>query len=440
METELSNRLTNRKIFLFWGPLALTWLMMAIEHPFLIAFIARLGDAKFNLAAFGIAGSFAMLIEAPIIMLLSASTALVSGVNSYRKLKKFTDILNAAITGIHLIVLIPPFFRFITIDMMEIPENVADLVYTALFILTPWSASIGYRRFYQGLLIRKGLTKMVTYGTLIRFSVISIVGLGLYSAGIPGAYVGAAALSSAVLLEAIATRIMVSATLNEVLGTEDTENMSLSMNDIRKFYTPLAMTSVLSMGIHPIVTFFLSKSYLAVESLAVMPVVGSLVFIFRSVGLSFQEVNIALMGRGKHNFDILRSFAISLGIMVTLLVSLMAFTPLANLWFINVSGLTKELADLSYLPFKIMILLPALTLIMSFQRSTLVLGGKTGPISVSTAMELGVIIVVLFIFISFFNMIGVVAAAISFVAGRLVSTLYLVPVNASVVRSWGLGR
>ncbi|MBE0673941.1 MAG: hypothetical protein IH591_04710, partial [Bacteroidales bacterium] len=87
-----TERLTYRRVALFWAPLALTWLMMAIEQPFLIAFIARLGDAKLNLAAFGIAGSFAMIIEAPIIMLMSASTALVTGRNSYMRLKRFTDI------------------------------------------------------------------------------------------------------------------------------------------------------------------------------------------------------------------------------------------------------------------------------------------------------------------------------------------------------------
>ena len=51
---------------------------MAIEQPFLIAFIARLENAKYNLAAFGIAYSFAIIVEAPVIMLISASTALVT--------------------------------------------------------------------------------------------------------------------------------------------------------------------------------------------------------------------------------------------------------------------------------------------------------------------------------------------------------------------------
>jgi len=134
---DIAERLTYRRIFLFWGPLALTWLMMAFEQPFLIAFIARLNDAKFNLAAFGIAGSFAMIIEAPIIMLMSASTALVTGRNSYKKLKYFTDILNASITGIQLIILIPPVFNYIVIGLMEVPEEVARLAHIALIIFLP---------------------------------------------------------------------------------------------------------------------------------------------------------------------------------------------------------------------------------------------------------------------------------------------------------------
>jgi hypothetical protein len=433
---EITEKLTYRKIFLFWGPLALTWLMMSVEQPFLIAFIARLGDAKLNLAAFGIAGSFALIVEAPIIMLMSASTALVTGRHSYLKLRRFTDILNAGITGVQLVILIPPVFRFIVTDLMGVPEDVARLAHIALVIFLPWAASIGYRRFYQGILIRNNLTRRVTYGTMVRLLVIVVMGLILYSAGINGAYVGAGAMSLAVMSEAIATRMMASATLKRLLQTEDTENGHIGLRSITRFYYPLALTSILSLGVHPFVTFFLGRSYMAVESLAVLPVVSSLVFIFRSMGLSYQEVNIALIGREKQNYRLLRNFAVYLGVIVTVLVTMLAFTPLADLWFINVSGLTKELADLSYLPLKIMILLPALTVLLNFQRSLLVINGTTGPISTATAVELFAIIIVLLVCVVFLNMAGVVAAAIAFTFGKCMSTLYLVPRQAAAVKGW----
>ncbi len=431
-----SEKLTYRKIFLFWSPLALTWLMMAFEQPFLIAFIARLDEAKYNLAAFGIAGSFAMIIEAPIIMLMSASTALVTGRNSYRKLKRFTDILNAGITSLQLIILIPPVFNFIVVRLMEVPADVARLAHIALLIFLPWAASIGYRRFYQGILIRNNLTRRVTYGTLVRLSVIVVMGLVLFAAGVKGAYVGAGAMALAVFCEAIATRIMADRTLKAILQKEDTLNGSLRLRAIAKFYFPLALTSILSLGVHPFVTFFLGRSKMAVESLAVLPVVTSLVFIFRSPGLSYQEVSIALAGEKRQNYRMLRNFAIYMGITVTALISLMAFTPLADLWFINISGLSKELADLSYLPLKIMILLPALAVLLNFQRSILIINGTTGPISVATAVELSGIIAFLLVGVLFLNMTGVVAASIAFMTGRAMSNLYLMPKHAAAVKGW----
>lgn len=435
---DITEKLTYRKIFLFWGPLALTWLMMAFEQPFLIAFIARLNDAKFNLAAFGIAGSFAMIIESPIIMLMSASTALVRGRHSYRKLKRFTDLLNAGITAIQLIILIPPVFSFIVTGLMGMPEDIARPAHTALFIFLPWAASIGYRRFYQGILIRNNLTRRVTYGTVVRLVVIMIMGVILYSAGVKGAYVGAGAMSLAVFLEAIATRMMVSRTLKTLLQIDDTENRNLRLRSVARFYFPLALTSILSLGVQPFVTFFLGRSRMAVESLAVLPVVSSLVFIFRSMGLSYQEVNIALIGKEKQNYRLLKNYAIFLGLVVTVLISVLAFTPLANLWFINISGLSQDLADMSYLPLKIMILVPALTVLLNFQRSSLIINGTTRPISVATAIELGTIIMTLLVCTVFLNFIGVVAAAIAFMTGRIMSNLYLIQKQVSAVREWNI--
>ena len=429
---------------MFWGPLALTWLMMALEQPLLITFIARLSDAKYNLAAFGIAASFALIIEAPVIMLMSASTALVKESHSYRKLKKFTDILNAGVTVIQLIILIPAVFNGIVVGLMDVPVNVAKLSHVSLLLLLPWPASIGYRRFYQGILIRNNLTRRVTYGTLVRLTVIIMVGFSLFLAGIKGAYVGAAAMSVAVFFEAVATRLMAARTVKGILGDEEEivskmgkpQKRQLTIRSIYRFYYPLALTSILSLGVHPFVTFFLGKSKMAIESLAVLPVVTSLVFIFRSMGLSYQEVNIALIGENRQNNKLLRNFATVLGLAVTAGVTLIAFTPLAGFWFIKLSGLTTELANLSYLPLKILILLPAMSVLLSYQRSVLVIEGRTGPISGATAIELASIIIILLVCVVYLDMIGVVAASIAFITGKVIANIYLGPRQLSVVRGW----
>ena len=75
--------LTNKTILIFWLPLAATWLLMSVEGPFLASVIARMDEPKFNLAAYGVAFSFALIVEAPVIMLMSAE-------NSFKKLRNFT--------------------------------------------------------------------------------------------------------------------------------------------------------------------------------------------------------------------------------------------------------------------------------------------------------------------------------------------------------------
>ena len=107
------NKLSTLTIVRFWLPLAATWLMMTIEGPFLAAVIARLADPKLNLAAYGIAFSLALIVEAPVIMILSASVALVTDRPSFLKLRRFTYALCAAVTLVMLVFVIPAVFHWI---------------------------------------------------------------------------------------------------------------------------------------------------------------------------------------------------------------------------------------------------------------------------------------------------------------------------------------
>jgi hypothetical protein len=82
-----------------------------------------------------------MNVEAPIIMIMSASTALVRDGNSFIKLSNFTYILNGAVTLMMAIFLVPPVFNVITQGLMRLPENVAHLTHVACIILIPWPAA-----------------------------------------------------------------------------------------------------------------------------------------------------------------------------------------------------------------------------------------------------------------------------------------------------------
>ena len=440
----MTDRLTPRSIALFWLPLFATWLMMGVEGPYLAAVIARLPDAKFNLAAHGVAYAFAFLAEAPVIMLMSAATALVSDAQSFRKLRNFARALQAGATAILLVVLIPPVHRFLLRGLLHLPPEVADLTYGALWLLLPWPAAIGYRRFLQGVLVRSGRTRLVAYGTVVRVTAMgltAVVGFGLLD--IPGAWVSAMSLSSGVVAEAAAARMMAAGTVRRLLeapagavvlpGAGD-GGERLTYKSIAVFYYPLALTSLIGLSVQPMLTFFMGRSASPVESLAAFPVVQSLDFIFRTVGLSFQDTAIALMGTKHRHLPELKRFARMIGFSAAAGMVLVAFTPLSALWFQTVSGLTPELAAFAVVAARVCAVMPALTVLLTLQRAVLVNVRRTRPITVGTALEVS-FIAISFVTLSWgLDLVGVTAAFASFVVGRVVANTYLAVRCRQVIR------
>ena len=425
--TDSSIQLTHKKIFYFWLPLAATWLMMAVEGPFLASLIARSTEPKFNLAAYGIAFSFALIIEAPIIMMMSAAIALVKNKQSFLKLKIFTYAVNVLITLIMLIAIIPIIFYFITETLIGLPEEISRLTHIATIILLPWPGAIGFRRFYQGILINNNLTRRVAYGTVVRLIAMLVCGSVLYISGIAeGVVIGAASLSFAVIMEAIAVRLMVSSTLKKINSEELSSLQNLTHKQIIKFYYPLALTSLIGLGVQPLLTFFIGQSRMAIESFAVLPVVTSFIFVFRSLGLSYQEVIIALLGEKNEGLKPLLHFAFLLALFLVGGLSLFAFTPLADFWFITVSGLSASLADFARVPLMIMFFFPALTVLISLQRGLLVASRNTKPITTATITEVFIIVIMMIILVNELNVIGVVAAMFALVAGRVAANVYLI--------------
>jgi len=259
--------LTTSRIFWVWLPMAATWIMMSVEGLLVAAVVARLPDATVNLAAFGVAFAFALILEAPIIMMLSASTALCKDREAFRSLRRFGATLNLGLTLIMLAWTLSPLYPWIAETVMGLDAQVAELSRQALLVLLPWPAAIGYRRFYQGLLVRHGHTRRIAYGTTIRLSGMGVTAWLLFDAPISGALVGGAALSVAVLVEALATRLMVADCVREVLATPH-NGEPLTTPRILHFYIPLLVSSVIALAIHPLVNLFLGHSRLAVASLA----------------------------------------------------------------------------------------------------------------------------------------------------------------------------
>jgi len=427
MQMSISEALGQKKIFYFWFPLATTWLMIASEGIFLAVIIARLPDPKYNLAAYGVAYSVAIFIESPIIMIMSASTVLAKNRKSFHKLRNFTYFLSDLVTLIMIILVIPPVYHVFARKIIALPEKVAHLTHLSCLVLLPWPGAIGYRRLYQGILIRRNLTRRVSYGTLIRLLSMASIALVCYNFfRLEGALIVGLALSGGVMLEALGVKMMTKTSVKKLIRINDNSGGGdISYRYLLLFYFPLALTSLLSLSIPPLITFFMGRSYMAIESLAVLPVINSLVFIFRSIGLSYQEVGIALLGERNEQYKPLRNFALFLGVFAVSGLSLVAFTPFSIFWFHKISGLSLKLSQFALLPTRILAFYPGLMVLLSFQRALMINNRRTRPVTIATAIELLAILAVLLVTINIMGIIGVVAAAVAMVVGRILANIYL---------------
>jgi hypothetical protein len=312
--------------------------------------------------------------------------------------------------------------------MLGLPGQVAELTYGAVWLLLPWPAAIGYRRFLHGVLIRSGRTRVIALGTALRLAGMAGTALALYAfTQFPGAWVGAASLSAGVCIEALATRIMAISTLRQFRTGDGATpfGRDTGYRDIARFYLPLALTSFIGLVVNPLLTFFMGRSPSPVASLAVFPVVHALSFLFRSLGYSYQEAAIALLGRRFENTARLGRFGWFIALVSSGAMALVAFTPLAELWFGRISGLPPDLTALAITAARLVAPLPAVAVLLSLQQAILVQGRRTRAITIASAVQVAAI-AALFPWLGWgLGMTGVSAAMLALLAGTVAATIYL---------------
>ncbi len=369
-------------VFKTWWPLAASWLMMGAELPVLSAVVARLADPEINLAAYGgIVFPLALIIEAPVIMLLAASTALCKDWDSYLKIRRFMMVTAGFMTGIYVLIAFTPLYYFVVEGILNAPAEIVEPARVGMMIMTPWTWSIAYRRFNQGVLIRFGHSQTITIGTLIRLSTdVLVLGFGYLIGSIPGIIVAASAVALSVIAEAAYVGVVVRPVLNNQLKLEPPVEDPLTLRSFLNFYIPLAMTSLLTLLALPIGSAALGRMPLSLPSLAVWPVISGLVFMFRSLGVAYNEVVVALLDKLGSSSD-LRKFAIRLALFSSLALGVMAVTPLSYLWFDTVSGLSPNLVEMARIALWLAIPLPAMAAMQSWYQGSLLFGRKTRGIT-----------------------------------------------------------
>lgn len=428
---------TQRHILRLWLPLAAMWVLMSLEQPTLSAVIARLPAATLNLAAYGLTFALALIIESPIIMFLTLGAALARSRAAFRRLMQFTHILAWGLTALHLLVGLTPLYAWILREVVRAPAEVIEPSRVAFVLMTPWSGAIAYRRMWQGVMIRYGRTQMLFATTAIRLLTTGAVAFaGMALGRWPGASVAGLAISVGVLADAAAAGVLVRPVLRDHLALERPGDYQLPWGYLLRFYVPLALTSIINLAAQPIVSLGLSRGPLPLESLAVWPVVSGLSFLLRSGGVALQEVVVASLA-DRASFHALRRFSLNLALALTALAAAVTLTPLATLWFARVAGLNSELAGLARSAAVLLVLIPGLTALTSWERGALVHFSRTTAVSIATAINILVLLTLVIGGTRLLPWPGVVTATLAVLASLLAEVLYLAGQERRAARAAG---
>jgi len=378
-----------RRIVRTWWPLAASWMLMAAEIPVLSAVVARLADPAINLAAYGgVVFPLALIIESPILMLLSASTALSRDWVSYRKVWRFMMTAGALLTGLHALVAFTPLYYVIVRDVLGVPAAIVEPARIGLMIMLPWTWAIAYRRYHQGVLIRFGHSKAVGVGTAVRLTAdAAVLAVGYLMGTWPGIVVACAAVATGVVSEALYVGWVVRPVLRDQLKPAADVSPALTWRAFAGFYIPLALTSLISLVAQPIGSAGLSRMPEPIESLAVWPVITGLLFLIRSLGFAYNEVVVALLDE-RGMAASLRRFTGVLVAVTTVALFLMAVTPLSAFWFGRLSALPPHLAALARTGLLLTLPIPALSVLQSWFQGAIVNSRRTRGITEAVAIFL----------------------------------------------------
>lgn len=293
---------------------------MSIETPTAIWVISRMADAKVNTAGYLIMGALSIWIESPVIDLLATSTTLVKSRGSFHTIRFFAIWMIAWVTLAHIAISCTPFYDWLMSSVIGLKADMVEKIRMPFIVMIPWSGFIGWRRYLQGLMIRAGQTRAISYGTFVRFGTMFGVGVGLYmvrdSLAISGLAITAIALVSSVGAEALFINYASGNAVSNLSHLPEDGSGEVSIRKVVSFHMPLTVATMVMMLSTPTVGAALARTPDSVQSLAAWQVGITLLGLFRSITFALNEVVISL-NRDEAAQKTLRSFCLGTGITVT---------------------------------------------------------------------------------------------------------------------------
>lgn len=335
-------------LLLFYLPLGFSGLMMTLDLPIVNGVLNRFPNPDNSVAALRVAFSMALVYEASHIAMIDISTALSTDLTVFKMLRRFYLIMAGVLLAFASVIAFSPIYDLIVRGVMNIPPSVAEAARPALWAFLLWPIPIGWRRLYQGALIKHGHPKVVGAGGLVRMGslIVALIFFGWLDASvvrIEPAAIAVLAMLVSVTAEAAAVHGWTGRVLRS-MPESTPDKPPPTYRDIRRFFFPLAGTAVMSTTVQPVVTAGIASAAVAwasptgsVVAVASYAIAWSMAFLVFGPTLSMTQASIAWSGSSDPaTREKGPRVLIGVGVGLAVLMAIATFTPFSHWLFTTI--------------------------------------------------------------------------------------------------------
>lgn len=426
MNTVDKNKNNSNEVLRLWKqfiPLSLTDMAMALGEPVRNYAVASLPNGGLNLAAFGIAKSLANFFEAPIIMVLHASNALAKDGESSKRFLRFTLVLSLLLSGLFLCLSMPSIFEFIATKIFDLSFEVSETTRQIIYFIFMFPFIIGWRRYFQGLLIQQKKNKVIAHAALVRlFFVVAIPLLGMQLSW-SGLSCAIGSLMGGLFIESLyITYYCLKFHSFDEAQTHREESLPKTYGEISHYYFPLGYSMIVIWGTRALLIFLLSFAIDSKTALSLWPIVWGIVLVISNGTRMIQQVYIS----SKDDFSVaaIKQFCLSVAMAFTSLLLFLVLTPWGNSIIALSMGGLVEYKSLIITCLAYFLFFPGLTALQNILQAELIIQNKTKAVGMAAIPSNMLLVVVAYTFIQM-GYSGMTALAISLNVGLLCEIFFL---------------
>lgn len=329
----------------------------------------------------------------------------------------------AVLAGFLALLCLPPVFDVVGTRLLAIEGEVLRRSRGVLLWLVLWPAAIGWRRFFQGLLIRHGHGVDVGKAGILRVAiVVAILAAGSFK-GVPGFVLAGVALIGGVLAEAAGvTAVVFWRGLDRAPDLAACRDLPSDLRGVWGFYWPLANSMVVAWGGRALLTAVVARAADATVALAAWPAAWGLALLLANATRMVQQV--VIRNRSRIEDGMLLRFALIVGAFCSLVLLGLGVTPLGKSLLAAFSGHDPSLASAIRQVILIVCVVPLLVSLQNAAQGCLISGRRTSRVNaaawIGTFVLLGTAVVGVKAGLS-----GSVAAAGAMILSLLIETLCL---------------